>query len=207
MVRQYGFPSCQGSAPSSAPATTGFVPPTGHRQVGLLKGVAAKPPLSNSPSSGMLNSIYSSSVLTVDGGQKCAYKFWWTQTEAQCHQVFQQLRFLVGARPHLVFASVKVFACDVQVEGCCQPRLPMHQISPCQAAVMLAVATAPPPLPTCHLGAPSCRLPSPHLHTPYPRWQDRYMSIHTCLFIQNINHGNLSIRIKQCHTLTAVMHI
>lgn len=52
MVRQYGFPSCQGSAPSSAPATTGFVPPTGHRQVGLLKGVAAKPPLSNSPSSG-----------------------------------------------------------------------------------------------------------------------------------------------------------
>ena len=76
MVRQYGFPSCQGSAPSSAPATTGFVPPTGHRQVGLLKGVAAKPPLSNSPSSGMLNSISSSSVLTVDGGQKCAYKFW-----------------------------------------------------------------------------------------------------------------------------------
>ena len=56
MVRQYGFPSCQGSAPSSAPASTGFVPPTGHRQVGLLKGVAAKPPLSNSPSSGVCDS-------------------------------------------------------------------------------------------------------------------------------------------------------
>ncbi|KAL0035165.1 hypothetical protein WJX79_004130 [Trebouxia sp. C0005] len=56
MVRQYGFPSCQGSAPSSAPASTGFVPPTAHRQVGLLKAVAAKPPLSGSPSSagGML---------------------------------------------------------------------------------------------------------------------------------------------------------
>ena len=52
MVRQYGFPSCQGSAPSSAPASTGFVPPSGHRQVGLLKAVAAKPPLSGSPSSG-----------------------------------------------------------------------------------------------------------------------------------------------------------
>ncbi|KAL0035164.1 hypothetical protein WJX79_004130 [Trebouxia sp. C0005] len=51
MVRQYGFPSCQGSAPSSAPASTGFVPPTAHRQVGLLKAVAAKPPLSGSPSS------------------------------------------------------------------------------------------------------------------------------------------------------------
>ena len=52
MVRQYGFPSCQGSAPSSAPASTGFVPPAANRQVGLLKAVAAKPPLSNSPSSG-----------------------------------------------------------------------------------------------------------------------------------------------------------
>lgn len=51
MVRQYGFPSCQGSAPSSAPASTGFVPPTAHRQVGLLKAVATKPPLSGSPSS------------------------------------------------------------------------------------------------------------------------------------------------------------
>lgn len=52
MVRQYGFPSCQGSAPSSAPASTGFVPPAANRQVGLLKAVAAKPPMSNSPSSG-----------------------------------------------------------------------------------------------------------------------------------------------------------
>lgn len=53
MVRQYGFPSCQGSAPSSAPASTGFVPPpAGNRQVGLLKAAAAKPPMSNSPSSG-----------------------------------------------------------------------------------------------------------------------------------------------------------
>lgn len=52
MVRQYGFPSCQGSAPSSAPASTGFVPPAGNRQVGLLRAVAAKPPMSNSPSSG-----------------------------------------------------------------------------------------------------------------------------------------------------------
>ncbi len=52
MVRQYGFPSCQGSAPSSAPASTGFVPPSAHRQVGLLKAVAAKPPLGGTPSSG-----------------------------------------------------------------------------------------------------------------------------------------------------------
>ncbi|KAL3133251.1 hypothetical protein ABBQ38_007134 [Trebouxia sp. C0009 RCD-2024] len=52
MVRQYGFPSCQGSAPSSAPASTGFAPPAGNRQVGLLRAVAAKPPMSNSSSSG-----------------------------------------------------------------------------------------------------------------------------------------------------------
>lgn len=52
MVRQYGFPANQGSAPSSAPASTGFMPPSGSRQVGLLKAVASKPPLSNSPSSG-----------------------------------------------------------------------------------------------------------------------------------------------------------
>lgn len=52
MVRQYGFPPCPGSAPSSAPAATGFVPPP-PVQKGLLRGVtAAKPPLNNNSPTG-----------------------------------------------------------------------------------------------------------------------------------------------------------
>ena len=56
MVRQYGFPQCQGSAPSSAPASTGFVPPPAAQpKVGLLRGVtAAKPPLNNNSPTGVL---------------------------------------------------------------------------------------------------------------------------------------------------------
>jgi len=77
MVRQYGFPSCQGSAPSSAPASTGFVPPTAHRQVGLLKAVAAKPPLSGSPSSGeCLLSWPEMSGLSGSHGSMCRYPEW-----------------------------------------------------------------------------------------------------------------------------------
>ena len=71
MVRQYGFPSCQGSAPSSAPASTGFVPPAANRQVGLLKAVAAKPPMSNSPSSGETQPYMLMCLNSPGGGPQC----------------------------------------------------------------------------------------------------------------------------------------
>ena len=71
MVRQYGFPSCQGSAPSSAPASTGFVPPAANCQVGLLKAVAAKPPMSNSPLSGETLACHATASDSCRRGLQC----------------------------------------------------------------------------------------------------------------------------------------